>query len=127
MQDWLSLGEGSRMNTPGTDRGNWQWRLLPGEAGEDLAARIREMVGNEEVVGKETGEYRKIQYRDIVILLRAVSAFSLYSVHIDFLHDIFYNGLQAADPLDFCLDSTTVIEFMMLVSCTARSLPWKRI
>lgn len=43
MQDWLSLGEGSRMNTPGTDCGNWQWRLLPGEAGEDLAARIREM------------------------------------------------------------------------------------
>ena len=26
-----------------------------------------EMVGNEEVVDKETGEYRKIQYRDIVI------------------------------------------------------------
>ena len=43
MQDWLSLGKGSRMNTPGTDCGNWQWRLLPGEAGEDLAARIREM------------------------------------------------------------------------------------
>ena len=41
-----------------------------------VAARIREMVGNEEVVDKETGEYRKIQYRDIVILLRAVSGWS---------------------------------------------------
>lgn len=40
------------------------------------AARIREMAGNEEVVDKETGEYRKIQYRDIVILLRAVSGWS---------------------------------------------------
>ena len=31
MQDWLELGEGSRINTPGTGRDNWQWRLLPGE------------------------------------------------------------------------------------------------
>ena len=42
MQDWLGLGEGSRTNTPGTPGGNWTWRLLPGEASEELAERIRE-------------------------------------------------------------------------------------
>ena len=43
MQDWLKLGEGSRINTPGTGRDNWQWRLLPGELTVDLISGIREM------------------------------------------------------------------------------------
>jgi len=43
MQDWLDLGEGSRINAPGTLGGNWTWRLLPGEAGAALAAEIREL------------------------------------------------------------------------------------
>ena len=44
MQDVLCLGEGSRMNTPGTSEGNWQWRLdkslLP-----QAADRMRELFG----------------------------------------------------------------------------------
>ena len=43
MQDWLELGKGSRINTPGTGRDNWQWRLLPGELTVDLISGIREM------------------------------------------------------------------------------------
>ena len=43
MQDYLELGEGCRTNTPGTDGGNWTWRMLPGEANESLAAQIRRM------------------------------------------------------------------------------------
>ena len=43
MQDYLGLGEGHRMNTPGTQSGNWQWRLLPGELTPELAERIRRM------------------------------------------------------------------------------------
>mgnify|MGYP001073277620 CR=1 FL=1 len=43
MQDWLELGEGSRINTPGTGRDNWQWRLLPGELTVKLIGDIREM------------------------------------------------------------------------------------
>ena len=27
MQDVLGLGQGERMNTPGTTEGNWQWRF----------------------------------------------------------------------------------------------------
>ena len=42
MQDWLDLGKGCRMNTPGTSSGNWQWRMLPGEASKKLAKSIRE-------------------------------------------------------------------------------------
>ena len=41
MQDYLGLGLYHRTNTPGTASGNWQWRLLPGEASEQLARRLR--------------------------------------------------------------------------------------
>ena len=43
MQDYLGLGAGHRMNTPGTQSGNWQWRLLPGELTPELAEKIRRM------------------------------------------------------------------------------------
>ena len=40
MQDYLALGAEGRMNTPGTASGNWQWRMLPGEASAALARKI---------------------------------------------------------------------------------------
>ena len=40
MQDCLGLGAEGRMNTPGTLGGNWQWRMLPGEANPALAKKI---------------------------------------------------------------------------------------
>ena len=40
-QDILALGSAARMNTPGTGRGNWQWRLPRGRLTEELAARLR--------------------------------------------------------------------------------------
>ena len=40
MQDVLGLGAESRMNTPGTAAGNWAWRLLPGQADAQAAARL---------------------------------------------------------------------------------------
>ena len=43
MQDYLELGADSRMNTPGILGGNWQWRLLPGQATPELAKRIAKM------------------------------------------------------------------------------------
>ena len=42
MQDCLGLGAEGRMNTPGKPDGNWQWRLLPGEATPSLAKKLRE-------------------------------------------------------------------------------------
>ncbi|MBV9282731.1 MAG: 4-alpha-glucanotransferase [Chloroflexi bacterium] len=35
LQDVLRLGSGARMNTPGTSYGNWQWRFVPGQIGQE--------------------------------------------------------------------------------------------
>ena len=44
MQDYLTLGEESRMNFPGTmTTNNWTWRAEPGFASKDLAKRIHAM------------------------------------------------------------------------------------
>ena len=43
MQDYLELGGDSRMNTPGTLGGNWQWRLTPAQISSTLAAEIAGM------------------------------------------------------------------------------------
>jgi 4-alpha-glucanotransferase len=37
----LGLGSEARMNTPGTDVGNWSWRLRGGVLTDELAARLR--------------------------------------------------------------------------------------
>lgn len=43
IQDYLGLGQYHRMNTPGTQTDNWQWRMLPNEATNTLAKKIRHM------------------------------------------------------------------------------------
>ena len=43
MQDLLELGPETRINTPGTLGGNWQWRMLPGTADKKLARRLRKL------------------------------------------------------------------------------------
>lgn len=43
MQDYLELGNASRMNTPGTLYGNWTWRLSKKDLSPKLAKRIREI------------------------------------------------------------------------------------
>ncbi len=40
LQDYLGLGGESRINTPGTQEGNWQWRLQEGQLTDELAQRI---------------------------------------------------------------------------------------
>ncbi len=44
MQDVLELGEGHRMNTPGTTKGNWTWRFAWDQLPEGLADRLRKLV-----------------------------------------------------------------------------------
>ena len=43
MQDILELGPESRINTPGTLGGNWDWRMLPGAADRKLANRLHHL------------------------------------------------------------------------------------
>jgi 4-alpha-glucanotransferase len=40
MQDVLGLGSEARMNTPSLEKGNWQWRLVPGQFTPELAAKL---------------------------------------------------------------------------------------
>jgi 4-alpha-glucanotransferase len=40
LQDVLGLGSEARMNFPGTETGNWQWRYRAGELTSSLAARL---------------------------------------------------------------------------------------
>ena len=45
MQDLLELGSDGRMNTPGIEGGNWEWRFQWDEMADDLAARMRVLLG----------------------------------------------------------------------------------
>ncbi len=44
LQDILGLGSGSRINTPGSERGNWRWRLQPKLLTNKVEDRIRRFV-----------------------------------------------------------------------------------
>ena len=43
LQDVLGLGNEARMNLPGTDNGNWQWRYEVGALNDENARRLREL------------------------------------------------------------------------------------
>lgn len=43
MQDYLELGIGHRINTPGFPDGNWRWRMIAGEATAPIAQRISKL------------------------------------------------------------------------------------
>lgn len=40
MQDWLGLDNSARMNTPGTVKNNWCWRMLPGQLTRELGREV---------------------------------------------------------------------------------------
>jgi 4-alpha-glucanotransferase len=40
MQDVLGLGGDARMNIPSQDKGNWRWRLAPGQFSPEVAAKL---------------------------------------------------------------------------------------
>jgi 4-alpha-glucanotransferase len=43
LQDILGLGREARMNRPAVARGNWEWRLLPGQLTDAVAERLRSL------------------------------------------------------------------------------------
>lgn len=43
LQDVLGLGTEARLNLPGTETGNWDWRLQAGDLTPELAARLRDL------------------------------------------------------------------------------------
>ena len=77
-------------------------------------------------MGKETGEYRKIQYRDIVILLRAVSGWA----------ETFSRVLQAAGIPAYSTSKTgyfstqeivTVLNYLHLCDNPCQEIPFTAI
>jgi 4-alpha-glucanotransferase len=46
MQDLLSLGQGQRMNTPGTIEGNWQWRLTDDQFNVEVISKVVPLLVN---------------------------------------------------------------------------------
>jgi 4-alpha-glucanotransferase len=44
MQDFLGLGSPARLNTPGTTKDNWRWRMQEGEIDARLAEAVAGMV-----------------------------------------------------------------------------------
>jgi 4-alpha-glucanotransferase len=52
IQDLLSLGDEARMNTPGTQDGNWEWRLDPALITDSLRNHLLEMT---EIYGRAQG------------------------------------------------------------------------
>jgi 4-alpha-glucanotransferase len=47
LQDVLDLGNEARMNLPGTEHGNWQWRYAPDQLTSALAERLRALTESE--------------------------------------------------------------------------------
>ena len=43
LQDYLELDSDSRINTPGTERGNWEWRFKEEDINQDLIAKIQKL------------------------------------------------------------------------------------
>jgi 4-alpha-glucanotransferase len=43
LQDVLSLGNEARMNLPGSEEGNWRWRVPAGALTDGLAGRLRQL------------------------------------------------------------------------------------
>jgi len=43
MNDWLELPATTRINTPGTNQGNWQWRLESWQLTQNLTVEMRRL------------------------------------------------------------------------------------
>ena len=66
-KDGVILGDNDEADAPENER---ELEALA------IADRIREMVGHDRILDKETGEYRPVQYGDIVILLRSAAGWA---------------------------------------------------
>jgi 4-alpha-glucanotransferase len=52
-QDFLGLGGEHRMNVPGVPEGNWRWRFTWDQVEDGLAARIRQLLENNQRLGEK--------------------------------------------------------------------------
>ena len=60
VQDVLGLGSDARMNTPGTESGNWGWRLLPGQLDALSGDPARHLHALTRIFGRSVDKQRPI-------------------------------------------------------------------
>jgi len=53
LQDFLGLGSSARLNTPGTTKGNWRWRLPESRLTPHFCASVRQLVAESGRIGSE--------------------------------------------------------------------------
>ena len=55
LQDFLGLGSSARLNTPGTTKGNWRWRLPESRLTPHFCASVRQLVAQSGRIGSIGG------------------------------------------------------------------------
>ena len=101
--------------------------LMEGQDARELEAlaishRIKEMVGKEKVLDKETGEYRPVRYGDIVILLRTASGWSETFTDVLGAHGI---PVYAASKTGYfsALEVVTVLNYLQVCDNPLQDIP----
>ena len=86
---------------------------MPGTEAFAFPHRIKEIVGKELVLGKETKEYRPAKYGDIVILLRTASGWSETFTEVLSAHGILRMPLQKTGYFS-ALEVVTILNYLQV-------------
>ena len=87
-----------------------------------ISHRIREIVGREQVLDKETGEYRPARYGDIVILLRSASGWSETFTEVLSAHGI---PVYSASKTGYfsALEVVTILNYLQVCDNPLQDIP----
>ena len=101
--------------------------LMEGQDARELEAlaishKIKEMVGKEQILDKETGEYRPVRYGDIVILLRTASGWSESFTDVLSAHGI---PVYSASKTGYfsALEVVTVLNYLQVCDNPLQDIP----
>ena len=101
--------------------------LMEGQDARELEAlaishKIKEIVGKEQILDKETGEYRPVRYGDIVILLRTASGWSESFTDVLSAHGI---PVYSASKTGYfsALEVVTVLNYLQVCDNPLQDIP----
>ena len=87
-----------------------------------ISHKIKEIVGKEQILDKETGEYRPVRYGDIVILLRTASGWSESFTEVLLAHGI---PVYSASKTGYfsALEVVTVLNYLQVCDNPLQDIP----
>ena len=87
-----------------------------------ISHRIREIVGKEKILDKETGEYRPVRYGDIVILLRSAAGWTESFTEVLSAHGI---PVYAASKTGYfsAVEVVTVLDYLRVCDNPLQDIP----